>query len=125
MVADRPRVGLLTRIPLHPLLFAAYAVLYLYAENLDEVLPVDAAGPLARGVLAAAGASLILALVFRGARRGAIVATAGVAAFFGFGHVSPVLSDAGLSDREQLSLWLLVVVAAAVYAVRAKGSLPR
>ncbi|HET9522469.1 MAG TPA: hypothetical protein VFO73_15580 [Candidatus Limnocylindrales bacterium] len=125
MVADRPRVGLLTRIPLHPLLFAAYAVLFLYAENLDEVLPVDAAGPLAESVLAAAGASLVLALVFRGARRGAIVATAGVAAFFGFGHVSPALADAGLSDREQLSLWLLVLVAAAVYAVRAKGSLAR
>jgi hypothetical protein len=53
------------------------------------------------------------------------VATAGVAAFFGFGHVSPALVDAGLSDREQLSLWLLVIVAAAVYAVRAKGSLGR
>ena len=39
---------------MHPLLFAAYAVLYLYSANLDEVLPVDAAAPLARAVVAAA-----------------------------------------------------------------------
>ena len=48
------RVAFLTRLPMHQLLFAAYAVLYLYSANLDEVLPVDAAAPLARAVVAAA-----------------------------------------------------------------------
>ena len=44
----------LTRFPLHPLLLAVYAVLFLYAENLEEVLLVDAAAPLSRSVVAAA-----------------------------------------------------------------------
>ena len=36
----------LSRIPLHPVLFAAYAVLFLYAANLALVLPVDVVPPL-------------------------------------------------------------------------------
>ena len=36
----------LARLPLHPLLLAAYAVLFVYAANIDEVLPGDLLGPL-------------------------------------------------------------------------------
>ena len=114
----------LSRLPLHPLLIAAYAVLFLYSVNLDEVLPVDAIAPLARSVLAAAAVTVLAALLFRDLRKGAIVATALIVPFFAFGHVTGVLSDAGLSDREQLAAWMLVAVAGIVYAVRAKGSLP-
>src|SRR4029453_16230823 len=62
---------LLRRAPVHPVLFAAYAVLFLYATNLDEVLPVDAAAPLGRFVLGAALLTLLWALPFRSLRRGA------------------------------------------------------
>jgi hypothetical protein len=115
----------LSRIPLHPLLIAAYAVLYLYSVNLDEVLPVDAAMPLTRSVLAAAVLTGLLALLFRDLRRGAIVATSIVVAFFAFGHVAGALTGAGLGDREQLAAWGVVVIAATVYAIRARGSLPQ
>ena len=115
----------MTRIPLHPVLLAAYAVLFLYSVNLDEVLPVDAAAPLVRSVVAAVGLTGILGLAFRDLRRGAVVATALVVAFFAFGHVSAGLADLGLDDRAQLAAWGLVVLAAIVYAARAKGSLPR
>ena len=91
------RVALLTRIPLHPLLFAAYAVLFLYSANLALVLPVDALAPLARAVIAAAVLTAVLALVLRDIRKGAIVATAIVIAYFGFGHVAGFLAGLGLS----------------------------
>lgn len=118
-------MALLSRFPLHPLLLAAYAVLYLYSVNLDEVLPIDAAAPLARGVLAAAGVTLVAALVLRDLRKGAIVATAIVAAFFGFGHVAGYLADIGLDDAAQVGAWGLLVVATFVYALRARASIPQ
>jgi hypothetical protein len=116
--------AVVSRIPVHPLLFASYAVLFLYAANLALVLPVDAAAPLARAVIGAAIVWAAFALVLRDLRRGAIVATASVVAFFAYGHVTGGLAARGLDDRAQLALWGIVVVAALVYAIRARGSLP-
>jgi len=113
------------RIPIHPLLFAAFAVLFLYAANLHEVLPVDAALPLVRNVAGAALVLAVLSVVFRSVARGGIVATAIIVAFVAFGHVASVATGSGLDDRGQLVAWGLVIVAAIVYAVRAKASLPR
>lgn len=118
-----PGVPRLTRIPLHPLLFAAYAVLFLYAANLDEVLPVDAAAPLARGIAAAAVATAVFALVLRDLRKGAIVASALVVAFYAYGHVTGFLGGLGLGDAAQLALWAGVSIAALVGAWRARSSL--
>ena len=61
----------LTRLPLHPVLFAAYAVLFLYAQNLTEVLLVDIGAPLARAVVGATTALVLLALLYRSPERGA------------------------------------------------------
>ena len=80
-------MSLLSRVPVYPLLFAAYAILFLYAANLALVLPVDAVAPLARAVAGAALVWAVFAVVLRDVRRGAIVATAAVVAFFAFGHV--------------------------------------
>ena len=113
------------RVPVHPLLFAAFAVLFLYAANLHEVLPVDAALPLARNVVGAAIVLAVLSVVFRSVARGAIVATAIVVAYVAFGHVASLATGSVLDDRAQLVAWGLVVVAAVVYAVRANASLPR
>lgn len=115
----------LGRLPVHPVLFAAYAVLFLYSVNLDQVLPVDAAGPLGRSIVAAAALTAVLALTFRDPRRGAIVATALVITFFAFGHVAPALSGYGLDDRAQIALWAAFVVAALVFAIRARTSVPQ
>ena len=97
MLMDGPAWHFLTRIPLHPLLFAAYAVLFLYSANLDLVLPVDAIAPLARAVVAAAALTGVLALLFRDVRKGAIVATAIVLAYFGYGHVAGFLAGRGIA----------------------------
>ena len=115
----------LSRVPIHPVLLAAYAVLLLYAANLDEVLPVDAAAPLGRAVLVAAGVLVACALVYRSARRGALVATALVIVFFGYGRVAAALTDAGADDRLLLAASAVLIVGMVVYAARARGSLPR
>jgi hypothetical protein len=122
---DLPWYGHLRRVPLHPFLFAAYGVLYLYSQNLEEVLPVDVVAPVARGLLIALVATAILAVMYLGVRRGAIVATAIVAVYYGYGHVAEGLGDAGLGQRERLALAALVIGAAGLYALKAKESLPR
>jgi hypothetical protein len=110
----------LTRLPLHPVLFAAYAVLFLYAQNLSEVLLVDIGAPLARAVLGAAAALFVLALLYRSPERGAIVASALVIAFFAYGHVAGLLGPE-TTDLVQLAFWAVVVVIAAIHAARARS----
>jgi hypothetical protein len=123
--AAAPRAPILDRFALHPLLIAAYAVLFLYSVNLDRVLPVDAGAPLVRAVLGSAIAWAVLALVFRDARRGAVVASALVVAFHGYGHVDTLLAEIGVGDGLQLAAWAIVVGGSIAYAARARGSLPR
>jgi len=124
MLTDGPG-AFLRRIPLHPLLFAAYAVLFLYSANLDRVLPVDAIAPLARAVAAAAGLTCVLALLIRDVRKGAIIATAIVVAYFGFGHVAGFLAGRGIGDAAQLGAWAAIVIAALVFAVRGTARVPQ
>lgn len=122
-ITDRLR-SFLTRTPLHPLLFVGYAVLFLYSENLAEVLLVDAAAPLARAVVAAAAVTAVLGLLLRDVRKGAIVATAIAVAFFGFGHVTG-FADVGLDDTAQLVAWAVLVAATFAFTARAKAAVPQ
>ncbi len=109
------------RLPLHPFLFAAYAVLFLYAENLSEVLLVDIGAPLGRAVLGAAAAVAGFGLRFRSPARGALVASAAVVAFFAYGHVAGLLGPGAPEDRTQLAGWGLLILAAAIVAARARS----
>ncbi len=119
-------MSILSRLPLHPVLLAAFAVLSVYASNLTEVLPVDLGGPFGpfvRAIVGAGAALLICSLVLRDWRRGAILATAVVAAYAFFGRLAPELLGLGLSEQVQLATWAVVVVVAGVFAVRARGAL--
>lgn len=115
----------LARYPVHPFLLAAYAVLFLYAENLADVLLVDAGKPVTTAILQAIVASAAAAILLRSYRRGAVVASALLVAWYGFGHAAPMLADAGLDERRQIGVWLLVIAGATTYAVLARRSLPR
>lgn len=116
-------MSILSRLPLHPFLFAAYSVLFVYAENLSEVLLVDMVAPLGRALIAAGAATAVAMLILRGPQRGALVATAGVVAFAFFGHLASELVKLGLDERGQLALWAAVVAAAAIVAVLARRRL--
>lgn len=115
----------LARYPVHPFLFAAYAVLFLYAENLADVLLVDVGKPITTAALQAIVAFATASILLRSYRRGAVVASALLIAWYGFGHAAPMLADAGMEERRQIGLWLLVIAVAIAYAVRARRSLPR
>src|SRR5215204_1450414 len=114
----------LARYPVHPVLLGAYAVLCLYAENLADVLFVDIGKPITTAILQALVAYAAASILLRSARRGAMVASALLVAWYGFGHAAPMLADAGLKESQQLGVWLLFLAAAFAYAIFARRSLP-
>ena len=89
------------------------------------MLPIDAVAPVARAVIAAAALTAVLALVLRDIRKGAIVASAIVIAYFGFGHVAGFLTGLGLGDAAQLGVWAVVVVVTFILAARGSARVPQ
>jgi hypothetical protein len=116
-------VKILSRWPLYPLLLGAYAVLFVYAANIGEVLLDQLMEPLLLSVALAAGTYAVFALLYRDLRRGALVATAVVLMVMFFGHVAMQLEWLALSDEVLLAGWLVFILAVALYAWRARGSL--
>jgi hypothetical protein len=102
--------------PIHPLLLAAYAVLFLYASNLSEadlgqVLPVLVL------VLVIVGALLIAgALVLRDALRAAVLLSAAVAVFFGYRHVAILTDGLPIEGRPVQLVWLALGLGALLLA---------
>ena len=110
--------------PLYPLLFAAYAVLFLYAANLDAGAPGRrrrAAGSGGRRGRAGVGGVLRWSSATSGAARSSRRRPSWRSS--PSATSSGGLAANGLDDRAQLALWAVVIVAALVYAIRARGSL--
>lgn len=110
-------------VPFHPLLFAAYPALFLYAQNLGEVSLDDVIGPLVLIVGGAFLALVVLTLVFRDPRRSAIVVSMTAIAFLAYGFIDRgPLSDA--PGWVQQAGWIALVIGSIVVAIRIKGQLP-
>lgn len=77
----------LRRLPLHPLLLAAYPVLYLLAANINQINPAAALRPLLVSAAAAALLLALLRLLLRDWRKAALLTSIIVALFFTYGHV--------------------------------------
>ena len=82
----------LPQLAIHPLLFAAYAVLFLYAENVQLVRPSEVISPLLWSIGGAALVLVALSLLLHDSRRAAMLASALVVIFFGFGHLAGLIS---------------------------------
>ena len=112
----RPHVAAARRRPaaVHPVLFAAYAVLFLWSQNLGEADPADAVVPLLVLVGAALGLTLVFRLIFRDRRRGAIVASPIIVALAMYGHAANLVRPLGIPGAAQQLGWALLVVLALI-----------
>ena len=111
----------LTSIPVHPLLFAAFPILFLFAENAIQQVTLEPLWqPLGAAVAGAAVAFAVCAAVFRDVRRGAIVASVLVLLFFSFGHVLNVARESyGLDSRMRLAfIYGAIAIVAFLIAAR-------
>lgn len=118
-------------IPIHPFLFAAYPVLFLYARNVDLTPRTDTLGPLAIALCSTLLLFLVLYSVLRDAARAALLISVGALLFFSYGHVVDILETLGLGaddfvvqpDLYLLPIWGLVLALAAYLIVRTHRSL--
>ena len=108
--------------PFHPLLLAAYPVLFLFSENLSEVAFGETFQPILRAVAAAAALAIVAGLLLRDIRRGALIASAMVIVWFTFGHVMDLVGPMGISRDVQMGMSLAFVVVVVVGAIFLRSS---
>ena len=106
-------------LPLHPLLVAAYPVLFLYGQNLGELELTELVGPLAAIVVAAVVALIVGAYLLRDGQRAAVVVSALAASLLLYGHLAEILRPIGLRAAVFQVGWLSFLVFAVVVALRA------
>ena len=96
-------------LPLHPLLAAAYPVVFLFATNAADQVTIEPMwSPLA---MAVGGAAVVLALstlVLRDWHRAGLMTTVIVAAFFGYGHAWNAAAQILDSQWPLIGAWALV-----------------
>jgi hypothetical protein len=106
-------------LPVHPLLLAAYPVLFLYGQNLGELDPSDLVVPLAAIVLSALVALIIGAYLVRDGRRAALVVSALAATLLLYGHVAGLLGPLGVRAAVLQVGWIVLVGLTVAFAIKA------
>lgn len=107
--------------PLHPLLLAAYPILFLFAQNLTEVTVGDVIPPAGRAVIAVATVLAVGGLLLRDLRRGALIASPLAIAWFTYGHVAGLAAPMGITREQQLAGWLVFLGLTLVGALLLSG----
>ena len=109
-------------LPLHPLLAAAYPVLFLFATNAAEQVTVEPLWrPLALSLGAAAIVLLDLRLIVGDWHRAALLTTVLVIGFFGYGHVWNAVDERMQSQWYLIGAWTLLIATALYAAWRLRG----
>lgn len=111
---------MMRRVPLHPLLFAAYPVLFLFARNLQEVRGIR---PLFPPLLVVIGGSMLMfafvGLLLRRIRNAAVVASVLILLFFSFGHVLRSIGSSPAQETILLITYAAIAVLTALVMARA------
>ena len=115
-VESAPKPGRFAAI--HPLLFAAYPVLFLWSQNLGETDTRDVLLPLIVLVGVAAVATFLLGLVFRDRRRAALIVTPLLIGLLMYGHAATLLGKIHVPGILQQAGWVALVLIGIVAAIR-------
>ena len=110
--------GRLRPFPFHPVLLAAYPVLFLFAQNLTEVGLGETYQPILRAATIAVVITVIAGLLLRDLRRGALIASTAVVIWFAYGYIAELAEPLDLSRDVLLGACLVVLVVVAVLAWR-------
>jgi hypothetical protein len=119
---------MMRRLPLHPLLFAVYPVVFLYARNVQgEESPVDLVAPLILSIAGMLLVGLVSWLVFRDIHRAGLASSLVVVLVFSFGHVEGAIDPLGVGFAETLLLvaWGLLLVAGLLALAKPRTGLRR
>ena len=119
MVESAPKPGRFAAI--HPLLFAAYPVLFLWSQNLGETNSADVVLPLVVLVGGAALATFLLGLVFGDRRRAALIVTPLLLGLLMYGHAANLLGKVHVPGIIQQAGWVALVLIGVIAAIRLSG----
>ncbi len=109
-------------LPIHPLLAAAYPIVFLFAANVAEQVTLQPLwAPLGLAVGAAAIFLAAATLLLRDWHRAALLTTVLVAGFFGYGHAWNAASGMLNSQWPLIGAWLLLVGIGLFVAWRSAG----
>jgi hypothetical protein len=114
--------------PIHPLFFAAYPVLFLYAQNLREGLTFgDAVWPLVVCLVASLALLAVAAAAFRDLHKGALISSVLLLLFFSYGHVLDYAAGRTIFSDWNFVLWLwgAIALVAIVLIARTNRDLER
>ncbi|MGZ8474736.1 MAG: sulfatase-like hydrolase/transferase [Candidatus Limnocylindria bacterium] len=112
----------LSELPLHPLLAAAYPVVFLFATNAAEQVTLAPLWvPLGLAVAGTAVVLLVLGLVTRDWHWAALLTTVLVAAFFGYGHAWVGFGSVLDNQWPLIAAWVLLVAVLLFAAWRFRG----
>lgn len=103
---------------IHPLLFAAYPVLFLWSQNLGETNPSDVVLPLVLAVTVAAAATWLLGLLLRDRRRGALIVSPLLVGLLMYGHAATLLAKIHIPGLVQQAGWVALVIVGILAALR-------
>ncbi len=121
-VADREAGAARRRVvPVHPLLFAAFPVLALYAHNIGELQLQQIVRPLGAYIAGALVVWAVAAAALRHIRKGAACASAAVLVFSTYGHIVNLLN--GSDGLVVLAVCILAVGGVALALARSRGTL--
>jgi len=111
------------RLVLHPMLFAIFPILFLWAHNLDQGVDFDeVVGPLALSLTVAAALWAFGTWLLHDARRAGLIVSILALMFFSFGYVNEsVGNESGLSTALLLAGWILLTVIAVAIVVSGRG----
>jgi hypothetical protein len=118
------------RLILHPLLMAAFPVLFLYAHNIHQTQPVEMAIPLAASVALGLLIWGILTPLFGNLRSAALAATWFLLLFHTYGHVFHLVKGLSLGPfvlgrgRFLMPLWILAFAGGSWLLFRIRGKKP-
>src|SRR6186997_3242507 len=122
----RPRLtlGAISSLPIHPLLVAAYPVVFLFAANAAEQITLE---PLWRPLLMAVGAAALVMMLLYALtgnwRRAGLLTTVLMIGFFGYGHAWNAAASVLDSQWRLIVAWALLIVIGLFAAWRATAHL--
>ena len=107
----------------HPLLFAMFPILALYAYNVAEVSPSEIVLPTAIVLGSTVLLLLLSGALLRNLKKAGIVVSIFLVMFFSYGHVANAVEGWGVTYKVLLPVWMILIICGAYLAVRTRRDL--
>jgi len=107
----------------HPLLFAMFPILALYAYNVAEVSPSEIVLPTAIMLGATVFLVLLCGALLRNLKKAGIVISIFLVLFFSYGHVANVVEGWGVTYEVLLPVWAILIICGAYFVIKTRRDL--